>query len=196
MLSRAVKREELHTRCLEVRGYRRDDGLYDIEGHLTDSKPFAYDMREKVLAPGEPVHDMWVRLTVDDDFVVRRAEAWTAKGPYSICQEVNPGFASLAGLKIAPGWNRKVHERIGGARGCTHLVEMLGQLATTAFQTLWAAQASKAGRSPSRPSPELINTCHTYRSDSPVVGRELPERYTGPPAALAAIRAKTHADGA
>ncbi len=32
----AASREHIHTRVVECRGYRRDDGLWDIEGHITD----------------------------------------------------------------------------------------------------------------------------------------------------------------
>lgn len=191
-LSAPVAREELHTRRLEVRGFRRADGLYDIEGHLTDSKAHAYDLREQSLAPGEPIHDMWLRLTVDPDFIVRSAEAWTAKGPYSICAEVNPSFARLAGLKIAAGWNRKVHERIGGVRGCTHLIEMLGQMGTTAFQAMLPDLAARSGRDASAPSPELIDSCYTYRADGPMIRSEFPRLFAERETAQA--QAKAHAE--
>ena len=41
-----VPREPLHTRRVECRGYRRADGLWDIEGHLVDTKayPFANEL--------------------------------------------------------------------------------------------------------------------------------------------------------
>ena len=37
-LSPPVSRSPVHTRRIECRSYRRDDGLFDIEGHLTDRK--------------------------------------------------------------------------------------------------------------------------------------------------------------
>jgi Protein of unknown function (DUF2889) len=33
-------REAIHGRSIEIDGFRRDDGLYDIEAHLTDTKSF------------------------------------------------------------------------------------------------------------------------------------------------------------
>ena len=39
-LSPPEARERLHTRSIEINGYRRSDGLYDIEAHLTDTKTF------------------------------------------------------------------------------------------------------------------------------------------------------------
>ena len=40
-LSPPPERELLHSRDIVLRGYRRADGLYDIEAHLTDTKPTA-----------------------------------------------------------------------------------------------------------------------------------------------------------
>ena len=37
-LSPAAPREHIHTRTVTCRGYRRKDGLWDIEGHLVDVK--------------------------------------------------------------------------------------------------------------------------------------------------------------
>ena len=59
-------REPLHTRRVECRGYRRTDGLWDIEGHLVDTKayPFANSFRGE-LTPGEPLHAYLLRDTHD-----------------------------------------------------------------------------------------------------------------------------------
>jgi hypothetical protein len=45
-------------------GYQREDGMWDIEGHLRDIKGYAFESewRGKV-EEGTPVHDMWIRLT-------------------------------------------------------------------------------------------------------------------------------------
>ncbi|MFQ5955759.1 MAG: DUF2889 domain-containing protein, partial [Kiloniellales bacterium] len=77
-LSPAAAREPMHTRQIECRGYRRQDGLWDIEGHLTDEKSYAFHNQWRgEIASGEPVHDMWLRLTVDDDLLIHEAEATT-----------------------------------------------------------------------------------------------------------------------
>lgn len=81
-LSPSVVRTPVHTRRIECTSYQRADGLYDIEGHLSDVKsyPFKNEYRGEV-RPGEPIHDMWLRLTVDDDMVVRDVEAKTIPAP-------------------------------------------------------------------------------------------------------------------
>ena len=54
-LSPPEDREPIHHRRIDCRGYRRKDGLWDIEGHLTDVKsdPFPNTFRGEI-KPGEP----------------------------------------------------------------------------------------------------------------------------------------------
>lgn len=192
-LSPSADREPIHTRRITCRGYRRADGLWDVEGQLTDVKTYDFQTEECGLRePGDPIHEMWVRLTLDDDFVVRGVEAATDKSPYLACGVVTSKFQSLMGLTIRSGWTRAVKERLGGPQACTHLVELLGPIATTAFQTIYpvlareqaerARQDRAAGRTaPSRRGrPALLNMCHIFASDGPVTQKLWPEHYTGP----------------
>jgi hypothetical protein len=112
-LSDPAPRTLLHRRDIQLRGYHRADGLFDIEAHLTDTKdtPFEHDTHGPVPG-GTPIHDMWVRLTVGEDMVVREAEAASDHTPYAICPGAAPNFARLAGLKIGPGFSRAVAERV------------------------------------------------------------------------------------
>jgi hypothetical protein len=41
-LSPPASRDPIHDRRIDCRGYRRSDGLWDIEGHLTDTKTYAF----------------------------------------------------------------------------------------------------------------------------------------------------------
>jgi hypothetical protein len=184
-LSAPARRQHIHTREIECRGYRRADGLWDIEAHMTDVKTYAFDSdwRGKVEA-GTPVHDMWMRLTVDDDLVVRAVEAVTDASPYEICPEVTPNYQRLIGLSIRPGFMPKARELLGGTHGCTHLLELLGPLGTTAFQTIFPYrhrlqkdELPKPTQPPKRP--RLLETCYAFATDRPVVKRIWPDFYTG-----------------
>ncbi|MGH6952826.1 MAG: DUF2889 domain-containing protein [Alphaproteobacteria bacterium] len=181
-LSPPAARERLHDRVVECRGYRRKDGLWDIEGHLVDSKSYGFPNRDRGrVSAGEPVHEMWLRLTIDDDMVIHEAEAATDFGPYRICPDITPNFRTLKGLKIGPGFRRAAHAVVGGTKGCTHLVELLGPLATTAYQTLFSALSNRArADAESGQRPAMLDTCHAYASDSEVVRRNWPKFYTGP----------------
>jgi hypothetical protein len=195
-LSPPTDREHIHTRRVTCQGFRRADGLWDIEGRITDVKtyPFANDYRGAI-QPGDPIHDMSIRLTVDDHFEVKAVEAVTDKSPFAVCPAITPNFQRLVGLSIKSGWIRKVKELLGGVEGCTHLVELLGPVATTAFQTIFPilsrekAERAKvgAGEKKTGPSAEnkrpplLLNSCHAFRSDGEVTRRTWPEHYTGSP---------------
>jgi len=186
-LSAPAARELLHLRDIALRGYQRADGLFDIEAHLTDTKTYAFPNEDRGgrIEAGEPLHEMRLRLTVDEDMTITACEAATLNGPHRMCPDITPNFSRLAGLRIGAGFLKAARERVGGVHGCTHLVELLQQLGTTAFQTLYAVRARRAREreaagavKPSRP-PALLNTCHTYASDSPIVARRWPDFYTG-----------------
>lgn len=180
-LSQPKPREKLHTRTIVIEGYRREDGLFDIEASLADTKTYAFANEDRgEIRPGEKLHGMLMRLTVDEDLLVHACEAVTEFGPYAICPAITPNFARLAGLRIGPGWNRAVKERVGGVKGCTHLVELLSQMATVAFQTLSVVRRARPA-DPSRP-PALIDTCHAYASDGALVARRWPAFSTRRPA--------------
>jgi len=176
-LSAPAEREHVHTRSIECCGYRRTDGLWDIEGHLVDSKTYGFDNRDRGrVEAGVPLHGMWLRLTIDDDFLIHEAEANTEFGPYRMCGDIAPNFTALKGLTIGPGWRRGVQATVGGTKGCTHLVELLGPMATTALQTLWPL-IDRRGKRPEGKRPPLMGSCHAYAENSPISRRLWPDYF-------------------
>lgn len=181
-LPQPTAREPIHTRRYSFEAFRRTDGLWDIDAHLVDTKAYAFDNEHRGrVEPGEPLHGMWLRLTIDEDFRVRDIEAVTDFAPYAICPAITPNFKKVIGLSIVAGWRFKVREVLGGTEGCTHLVEMLSALGTVAYQALYPVRAAREN-APSDPSrrPPLLDSCHAFASDSPVVRKEWPAFYTGP----------------
>ncbi|MCW8835202.1 MAG: DUF2889 domain-containing protein [Rhodospirillales bacterium] len=181
-LSEPTARKHQHTRNIEFKGYEREDGLWDIEGRITDTKTYSFDNQDRgTIHAGEPIHDMWVRVTVDDELVVRSVETAMEAGPYNLCSDIAPAFRALEGLKIGPGWFRKVKEAVGGVKGCTHVVEMLGPLATATLQTLYPALSRKLEKTPpeKRGKPFQLDGCHALASDSLIVKDRWPEHYRG-----------------
>ena len=180
IIPESVERELLHTRRIEVNGFRRQDGLYDVEGTLIDVKDHDFENMDRGLVkPGEPIHEMWIRLTVDLDLNVIDIEARNIWGPYKICGEITPNFKRLIGLSITRGWRKKVTELLGGINGCTHLVELLGPIATTCFQTTYHDRIARDRDAGRVEKPALIGSCHAYAPDSIVVKIRHPEHYTG-----------------
>ncbi len=176
-LSPPAERDEIHQRDIVCRGYRRADGLWDVEARLTDRKTYGFDNHDRGrIEAGEPVHDMAVRLTVDGAMTVRAVEVAIDAGPYGICNAIAPAFQDIVGLTIGPGFLREVRRRHGGTKGCTHVVELFAPLATTAWQTLVRARAegAEAGK-----RPPLLDSCHAQAADGPVAKRRWPDFYTG-----------------
>lgn len=186
-LTEPVPRELLHLRDIELRGYRRADGLFDIEATLQDTKSYAFGNADRgQIDPGVPLHRMLARMTLTEEMEITTFEAVTEFGPYAICPSAAPNFARLAGLKVGRGFLKAANERIGGVHGCTHLRELLGQMGTVAFQTLYAVRVKReaapnavdTAQEPVR-KPMLLGTCKAYAPDSPVVARQWPQFYTG-----------------
>ena len=173
-LNPAVPREAVHKRQINCNGFVRADGLYDIEAELTDHKTYDFpsDFRGTV-TPDLAVHHMVLRITIDRDRVIQHAEAITITGPYAICPTANAVFDNLVGLKIGPGWRRKVQAAIGGRHGCTHITELLGPVATIAYQTLYGEEARQKRQSGTLSDQDkqasrsqLANSCVGYADDS------------------------------
>jgi hypothetical protein len=181
-LPEPAPREPVHCRVVECRGYRRRDGLWDIEGRLVDTKAYPFvNAHRGEIAPGVPLHEMWLRLTVDDRLQVQDVVAVTDAAPYAVCPAITPAFATLKGLTIGPGWRREVLQRLGGVQGCTHLVELLWPLATAAYQTVYPILARERPAVANDRPPSHLDSCHALARDGEVVRQHHPRWYTGPP---------------
>ncbi|MBB3181111.1 DUF2889 domain-containing protein [Variovorax sp. Sphag1AA] len=135
-LSDPVSRRGVHHRIIDMQAFAREDGLFDVEAHLVDTKPFEF-LRLSSPDPvpaGHALHDLWIRMTVTGDYTVRAIEAASDVTPYAICKEAENTLSVLVGERLVRGWSSKVKERLRGAASCTHLMEMLIPLATTALQ--------------------------------------------------------------
>jgi len=136
-LTEPVERHLVHNRRISCSGYLRADGHFDIEAELIDSKTYDFPSdTHGTVYQNTPYHHMQVRITVDLDLNVTDAAAITLAGPYQICPQGAQNITNLIGLKIGPGWKRRVQTAIGGPSGCTHITELTGPMATTAYQTI------------------------------------------------------------
>lgn len=175
-------RKPAHSRRIEFECYRREDGLWDIDASLLDWKPFAYSDRERgQLPPGHPIHNMKLRITIDNDLLVQSVDCDLRDVPFAFCSGASEPLAAIVGSRIGSGWRRSVDQCLGGAPSCTHLRELLYAVATPAFQAISAYReqfepgaklpVSRDGR------PFFLGGCHSWALDSPVVRRFYPEHY-------------------
>ncbi len=179
-LSSPAPRQSLHSRQVCCRGFRRDDGLWDIEGSLLDTKDYEFARRDLagVHPVGAPVHAMLVRFTIDDQFLLHDIEVAMDHTPFATCPRIAPEFAALTGLNLTSGFVKQLRTRFGGVAGCTHLVDLMIAMATAAFQTVYPILSREK---PATGKPVIIDTCHALAADGPVVARIWPDYATGKP---------------
>jgi hypothetical protein len=183
-LSPPAARQHLHTRTIVCEGFEREDGMFDIEARMVDTKTMDFDHSGRGHLPaGTPLHDMQLRLTVDKDRVVRDLEVTTNSAPYPDCFTVAPAYRALIGASLSSGWRRAVNQAVGGITACTHLRELLMPAATVAFQTTEGAQrgvrrAMTAGGD--APKPFFINQCKAWSERGEVVKNLFPQWYIKP----------------
>jgi hypothetical protein len=171
-----VSRELVHTRRVRFEAYKRVDGLWDVEAHLTDIKPQDFELASGVRPAGVPAHDMWLRLTIDAAFNIVDAAASTDQMPYPpYCEAITPAYRNVIGLNLAHHFRLTVLERFGVRAGCTHLTELLVQFPTAAIQALAGerhARDAEAGHKPFQ-----LDRCHALVTDGEAVRRYYPRWY-------------------
>lgn len=182
------RRRQMHRRSVECVGYLRNDGLWEVEARLVDTKPFAQrDRYRGELKAGDPVHDIALRLAVDDRMIIIEAETTMRATPYPTCIEVEPILQRLVGERIGKGWRELVRQKIGRLETCTHLSELLGPAVTALFQTMSYGKTPEGGSSMDHQRaagerPFFIGGCHSWRTDGPIVAEMFPQ-FASKPAA-------------
>ena len=112
-----VVRTRLHTRRVTYEGFQRDDGLFDIEGHLTDVKDQDFALLTGVRTAGEAIHEMWVRVTIGTDYVIRAIEVKTDEMPYpGACDQITPAYSALVGTSLLHDFRKALYAAMGGDR--------------------------------------------------------------------------------
>ena len=182
-LPAAAPRRRMHTRRIHIDGYVRDDGLWDIEARIVDTKGYPYvEPYRGRREPGSHVHDMMIRLTLDEALRVQAVAVAMPETPYGACEGAAPSFQRLVGASVGSGWRRTVNEAVGGTNGCTHVRELLMPMATVAFQTImgWPeadVAVQQVVRADPDSAPRFINGCHAWADDGEVVAELHPANY-------------------
>lgn len=177
--SDGVTREELHCRRIEMRGWRRSDGLFEVEGHLVDTKPHDFvPLRGGTLVEaGQPVHDLGVRITFDEQLVVKVVETFTKAAPYNICPEGGLALQGLVGLRMSNGWSAAVRSKLARSDSCTHLRELLVPMATVVHQSMSYRLRGQPERLDSQGKPVRIDSCYAYGVNRELVLSLWPEHH-------------------
>lgn len=165
----------LHTRQISCQGFELGQGRWQICGRMADVKSFAMVNPDRggQIAVGEPLHDISLALTLDRTLLIEAVEADITAAPFNSCYPISQAFQKLVGLRLLPGFSRQARELLGGVKGCTHLLELLGPIATTAYQTLWQSEEGYHSDDP-QVTEFLLNSCHSLRDDGDVIRQVAP----------------------
>jgi hypothetical protein len=167
-----------HTRAIQIEAFARDDGLWDIDAHITDIKTRDMTLASGTRPAGEPVHDLSLRLTIDTSLNVVGAEAVSDAVPYpGFCNTIGPAYRNLIGLNLLKGFREGVRQRLSGINGCTHLTDLAGLLPTATIQAMAGdVLDTRDGAATEQQSqkPFQLDRCHALRSDGAAVAQYYP----------------------
>lgn len=181
MLPPPTARKPMHKRQVHYEGFEREDGLYDIEATLLDTKPMAFEVDgEGPWQAGQPIHGMRLRLVIDAQFVVHAIDVDLEHVPHGECQPAAEPMQRMVGCSMRQGWRQAIAERLGKVQGCAHLRELLQNTATVAIQTLAPRMVQERRADGSVPLP--LGGCIAWDPAGPMVARIYPQfhRPAGP----------------
>ena len=153
-------------------GYLREDGLWDIEGHLIDRKPMDCVLASGVRPAGTSIHDMWIRLTIDTSLNITDVAVASDELPYpGHCERIGPAYVKLIGHNLGRGFRGAVRDLFAGVHGCTHLTEMLGQFPTAAIQSF---AGTRRDTDDAHGKPFQLDRCHALDTHGEAVRQYYP----------------------
>lgn len=186
------ERKLMHRRSIDLQVFARGDGLWEVDAHLEDTKTRDIVLADGVRPAGQAVHDMVLRLVVDDQLNVIAAGSASLATPYpGHCDAHHDAYARLVGLNLMRGFHRAVKERLGGVQACTHLTELSQVLPTAVVQAFAGVVIdTHQGRGDDEP-PFQLDRCHALRRDGAAVKTHYPRWYRSASSATALARSGT-----
>jgi hypothetical protein len=193
----APQRQLKHRRQIDVQVFSREDGLWEVDATLVDTKTRDATMADGLRSAGTPIHDMLLRLVVNRQLDIVAAGSQTSWMPYpGICDDHGDAYAQLVGLNLLQNFRQRLRERLGGTLGCTHITELAQVLPTAVVQGFAGEVIDTRGTHEGASQPFQIDRCHALRSSGEAVREHYPRWYR--PAGLSAtesqeLAARTHA---
>ncbi|MGY4831767.1 DUF2889 domain-containing protein [Sphaerotilaceae bacterium SBD11-9] len=174
----APERKLMHSRRIDVQIYARGAGLWEVDAFITDVKTRDTQLTDRVRRAGEPIHDMLLRLVIDEAFNILEAGSETRAMPYpGECDDHGDAYRALVGLNLMKGFRFAVAERLGGVAGCTHLTELTQVLPTAVVQAFAGDVINTRGDGPDAKQPFQLDRCHALRTDGNAVRLYYPRWY-------------------
>lgn len=188
----APRRQLKHRRQIDVQVFSRDDGLWEVEANLVDTKTRDAQMADGLRPAGHPIHDLLLRLVVNTQFDILQAGSESRWMPYpGICNDHGDVYARLVGLNLLQGFRQRVRERLSGVQGCTHLTELAQVLPTAVVQGFAGEVIDTRGTDEGAAQPFQIDRCHALRSSGEAVRVHYPRWFRPESSAAASLTDST-----
>lgn len=176
-------RQLRHRRSIDVEVHARGNGQWEVDARLTDVRARPALLAGRIREAGVPIHDMMLRIVVDEQFNILEAGSGVEWMPYpGQCDQAVQGgiddYARLVGLNLMQGFRQAVRQRLGGVLGCTHLTEITQVLPTAVVQAFAGDVINTSEDSAEKPF--QIDRCRALRADSVAVQTYYPRWYRRP----------------
>lgn len=168
--------ESVHKRGIEVEVHKCRGDVWLIQGHLQDVRGRDLPLRSgEIRRAGMPLHEMTVQLVVDSSLTILAADASTAAAPLTgICEDIAPDYVRLKGTRIGAGFRRELGSLFGGLKGCTHITELIANMASVAVQVVGTETEKTTDEKPRK-----LDGCHALDTTGPAVAHFYPRWYRG-----------------
>lgn len=166
----APDRQLRHRRSIDVKIFARGNGIWEVDASLSDLKTADVELGGKTRPAGTPVHDMLLRLVINEQLDILEAGSESIWMPYpGQCDDLRDAYSRLVGLNLLKGFHQGVSERVGGVLGCTHLTELCRVLPTAVVQAFAGDVIDTQAAGPAGEPPFQLDRCHALRSDGVAV---------------------------
>ncbi|MGD9834331.1 MAG: DUF2889 domain-containing protein, partial [Piscinibacter sp.] len=107
----APERKLKHRRSIDVHVYARGNGLWEVDAEIRDVKTRDAKLAGGLRKAGDSIHDMLLRLVVDEQLNILEAGSETRWMPYpGHCDDHGDAYRALAGLNLLKGFRAAVKE--------------------------------------------------------------------------------------
>ena len=172
-----IQEAPVHERRLELRTFALEGDRIVVEGWLKDDQYVPnYHLDGRLRPPGK-VHRICVRLLLGGwPLLILDAEAEMPVVPYDECPSTQDTVKKVIGLTITHGYGDQVFERLGGVKGCTHMVHLIMAMGKAALHGYWSHRLRTRRTLPGslEEIPELdyvIDSCMLWKKGGPLINR-------------------------
>jgi len=174
-LKNLIHKPPIHERRLEFSSYAIENDQLIVEGWLKDDRFVQRYQLDGSLSPPGKVHRICVRLLFGGwPLSILDAEAEMPFVPHDECPATQDTVKEIIGLTITHGYGDRVLERLGGVKGCAHMVQLIIAMGKAALHGYWTQKLQHPPELPDTPEelPELdyvIESCMLWRKDGPMI---------------------------